>query len=40
MKATPHRSLNTSKGVIRDHGRDLYDMSEMDIVSELARSGS
>ena len=23
VKATPHRSLNTSKGVIRDHGRDL-----------------
>ena len=27
VKCTPHRSLNTSKGVIRDHGRDLYDMS-------------
>ena len=35
VKATSHRSLNTSKGVIRDHGRDLYDMSENDIVMEL-----
>ena len=39
VKATPHRSLNTSKGVIRDHGRDLYDMNEMDIVSELRDQG-
>ena len=39
VKATPHRSLNTSKGVIKDHGRDLYDMSEMDIVSELRDQG-
>ena len=39
VKATSHRSLNTSKGVIRDHGRDLYDMSENDIVMELRDQG-
>ena len=39
VKATPHRSLNTSKGVIRDHGRDLFDMSENDIVLELKDQG-
>ena len=39
VKATPHRSLNTSKGVIRDHGRDLFDMSENDIVMELRDQG-
>ena len=39
VKATPHRSLNSSKGVIRDHGRDLYDMSEADIVMELKDQG-
>ena len=39
VKCTPHRSLNTSKGVIRDHGRDLYDMSEADIVMELREQG-
>ena len=27
VKVTPHRSLNSSKGVIIDHGRDLYNMS-------------
>ena len=27
VKCTPHRSHNSSKGVIRDHGHDLYDMS-------------
>ena len=39
VKCTPHRSLDTSKGVIRDHGRDLYDMSEADIVMELREQG-
>ena len=39
VRATPHRSLNTSKGVIRDHGRDLHDMSEADIVMELREQG-
>ena len=39
VKCIPHRSLNTSKGVIRDHGRDLYDMSEADIVMELREQG-
>ena len=39
VRATPHRSLNSSKGVIRDHGRDLYDMSEADIVMELREQG-
>ena len=39
VKASSHRSLNTSKGVIRDHGRDLYDMSENDIVMELRDHG-
>ena len=39
VKCTPHRSLNSSKGVIRDHGRDLYDMSEADIVMELREQG-
>ena len=32
VKATAHRSLNTSKGVIRDYGRDLFEMSETEIV--------
>ena len=39
VRATPHRSLNSSKRVIRDHGRDLYDMSEADIVMELREQG-
>ena len=39
VKCTPHRSLNSSKGVIRDHGRDLYEMSEADIVMELREQG-
>ena len=39
VKASPHRSLNTSKGVIRDYGRDLYDMSEAEMVKELADQG-
>ena len=39
VKCTPYRSLNTSMGVIRDHGRDLYDMSEADIVMEIREQG-
>ena len=39
VKATAHRSLNTSKGVIRDYGRDLYSMTESDILKELATQG-
>ena len=39
VKCTPHHSLNSSKGVIRDHGRDLYEMSEADIVMELREQG-
>ena len=39
VKASPHRTLNTSRGVIRDYGRDLYDMSDADIVMELRDQG-
>ena len=39
VKATAHRSLNTSKGVIRDYGRDLFNMTETDIVKEFATQG-
>ena len=39
VKATAHRSLNTSKGVIRDYGRDLYSMTESDILKEFATQG-
>ena len=39
VRATAHRSLNTSKGVIRDYGRDLYSMTESDILKELATQG-
>ena len=39
VKATAHRSLNKSKGVIRDYGRDLFDMTETDIVKEFATQG-
>ena len=34
MKASPHRSLNSSKGVLRT--RDLGDLDEEEIASELA----
>ena len=37
MKASPHRSLNSSKGVIRT--RDLGDMDEEEIASELRDQG-
>ena len=39
VKATAHRYLNTSKGVIRDYGRDLFEMSETEIVTEMADQG-
>ena len=39
VTASPHRSLNTSKGVIRDYGKDLYTMSEEEMVKELADQG-
>ena len=39
VRATAHRSLNTSKGVIRDYGRDLYSMTESEILKELATQG-
>ena len=39
VKGSPHRTLNTSRGVIRDHGRDLYDMSDTDIIYELKDQG-
>ena len=37
MKASPHRSLNSSKGVIRT--RDLGDLDEEEIASELRDQG-
>ena len=39
ISASPHRSLNTCKGVIRDYGKDLYEMSEDEMVKELADQG-
>ena len=39
VKASAHRSLNQSKGVIRDYGRDLFSMSESEIVKEMADQG-
>ena len=39
VKATAHRSLNTSEGVIRDYGRDLFEMSESEIVKEMTDQG-
>ncbi|XP_048255091.1 uncharacterized protein LOC125381695 [Haliotis rufescens] len=32
---SPHRSLNSSKGIVRDRGRFLADMNEDDILVEL-----
>ena len=37
MKATPHRGLNSSRGVIRS--RDLVDLSEEEIRDELSTQG-
>ena len=39
VDADAHRSLNVSKGVIRDFHQDLRDMSEEDIRLELASQG-
>ena len=39
VDAEAHRSLNVSKGVIRDHHQDLKDMSDEDIRLELASQG-
>ncbi len=35
----PHRSLNSSKGIIRDRERCLQSLSEEDLVRELADQG-
>ena len=39
VKASPHRSLNSSKGVIRDYQKDLLELSNEQIVDELASQG-
>ncbi len=39
VKVSAHRTLNTSKGIIRDRDRLLADMSEFDIVSEMKDQG-
>ena len=39
VDAEPHRSLNTSKGVIRDFHKDLQDMSDEQIRNELSSQG-
>ena len=39
MSATPHRTLNSSKGVIKDHYKDLYDMTDEKILDELRDQG-
>ncbi len=38
-KVIPHRSLNTSKGIIRDRERCLQSLSEDTLVKELADQG-
>ena len=35
ISATPHRTLNSSQGIVRDRDRDLKDMSEEEICKEL-----
>ena len=35
VKVEPHRTLNSSKGILRDRDRIMTDMSESDIASEL-----
>ena len=37
VKTSPHRTLNSSKGIIRC--RDIYDMSEEEIANELSSEG-
>ena len=39
IDAEAHRSLNTSKGVIRDYHKDLLHMSDEDIQKELSTEG-
>ena len=39
VAVTPHRSLNSSKGIIRDRGKDLSDLSEEEICTELGDQG-
>ena len=39
VAVTPHRSLNSSKGIIRDRGKDLSDLSEEEICAELNDQG-
>ena len=39
VDAEPHRSLNTSKGVIRDFHQDLRDMTDDQIKQELSSQG-
>ena len=35
ISSSPHKSLNFCQGIIRDRDRDLNDMSEEEICSEL-----
>ena len=35
ISATPHRTLNSSQGIVRDRDRDLKDMSEEEICKKL-----
>ena len=39
VTATAHRTLNTSKGVIKDYHKDLFFMSDEDILNELSEQG-
>ena len=39
VTASAHRTLNSSKGVIKDHHRDLFYMADEDILNELSDQG-
>ena len=39
VTATAHRTLNTSKGVVKDYHKDLFFMSDEDILNELSEQG-
>ena len=39
VSASAHRTLNSSKGVIKDYHRDLYFMSDEEILTELSDQG-
>ena len=39
VTATAHRTLNSSKGVIKDYHKDLFFMSDEDILNELSDQG-